>query len=90
MAVLTDYKKDRLKRERERAISGLIIFLSIMVIFGAILFTVIKNKPENARQEKIYENLKSCPKSSVVDCRSGKPFVLYRGQKTDIEREGCK
>jgi hypothetical protein len=68
--------------------SAVIVFISTIVIFAIIIVSAVEQRL-NARNEVIYENLKSCPKSSVVDFRQGEPFVKYQGRKVMIEKEGC-
>ena len=84
------FYKSKHNPDSDKAFSALIISLSIIAIFAIIVFTVIKGKAEEDRLRLIAEHLKSCPKSSTVDYRSGEPFVNYKGIKVMIEREGCK
>ncbi|MFA5340163.1 MAG: hypothetical protein WC332_00155 [Clostridia bacterium] len=88
MTILTEYKKQRIARDRDKFHSAIIIALSVIGIFAVIIVSAVEQRL-NARNEVIYENLKSCPKSSVVDFRQGEPFVNYQGKKIFIEREGC-
>jgi hypothetical protein len=84
------FKKDRRKRERDKAISGIICFVCIFGIMAIVLFFAIEHIRNTRRTTLIAEHLKSCPKSSVVDYRFGEPFVNYKGRKVMIEREECK
>ncbi|MDD5006335.1 MAG: hypothetical protein PHS33_07575 [Candidatus Omnitrophica bacterium] len=88
MTILTEYRKQRIARDRDKFHSAIIIALSVIGIFAVIIIAAVENRL-NARNEVIYENLKSCPKSSVVDFRQGKPFVMVKGKKIMIAREGC-
>ena len=89
MTVLTEYKKQKIARDRDKFWSAVIIFFATVGMFAIIVFAAVENLL-NARNEVIFENLKSCPKSSVVDYRQGEPFVNYQGKKVMIKKEGCE
>ena len=87
--ILSEYKKQRDKRGRDRFFYAVIAFCAVTGIFVILILAAIENRLD-PEQEAIYKNLKSCPKSSVVDYRQGEPFVLYKGEKIMIKREGCE
>ena len=89
MTIISEYKKQRIRRDEDRFWSAVIIFFCTIGIFAIIVFAAIENLL-NARNEVIYENLKTCPKSSVVDYREGEPFVMFKGKKVMIKKEGCE
>jgi hypothetical protein len=89
LAVLTEYKKDRDKRDREQLRNMVIIALCIVGIFATILITMVKTNFKTD-DEIIFQNLKSCPKSSVVDYREGEPFTVYKNKRVYLLKEGCK
>lgn len=86
--IISEYKKQRISRDRDRYHAALIIAISVILLFAIIILAAVENRL-NASNEVIYENLKSCPKSSVVDYRQGEPFVRYKNKKINIAREGC-
>jgi hypothetical protein len=88
MTILTEYRKQRINRDRDRYHAALIVAVSVIGIFAVIIMAAVENRL-NAKNETIYENMKTCPKSSVVDYRQGEPFVKYKGKKILIAREGC-
>ncbi len=88
MTILTEYRKQRIARDRDKFHSAIIIALSVIGIFAVIIIAAVENRL-NARNEVIYKHLKTCPKSAVVDFRQGEPFVKVKGKKILIAREGC-
>ena len=87
--ILGEYKKQKDKRDRNRFFNAVIVFCVVTAIFIILILAAIENRLD-PEQEAIYKNLKTCPKSSVVDYRQGEPFVLYKGEKIMIKREGCE
>ena len=87
MTILTEYKKQRMARDRDKFHSAIIVALSVIGIFAVIIVAAVENRL-NAKNEVIYENMKNC-RNSVVDYRQGEPFVKYKGKKIMIAREGC-
>ena len=89
--ILGEYKKQKDKRDRNRFFNAVIVFCAATAVTGIFIILILAaiEKRLNPEQEVIYKNLKSCPKSSVVDYRQGEPFVLYKGEKIMIKREGC-
>jgi hypothetical protein len=88
--ILTEYKKDRIRRDRDKAVSGIIAFACTVAIFIIVLLCACEHVFGTMKSTAIYKNLQTCPKSSVVDYRQGEPFVMFKGKKIMIEREGCR
>jgi hypothetical protein len=72
-----------------KAISGIICFFCIIGIFAIVLFCCCETWVNNNQQAIIENNLKSCPKSSVVYFTEEEPFVRYKGRKVRIMTETC-
>jgi hypothetical protein len=89
MNYLSEYRKQKTSRDKDKFYSVLIVAVSVILIFAIIILAAVETKLDS-RNEVIYENLKSCPASSVVDYRQGEPVVFYKGRKVNIATEGCK
>lgn len=88
MRIISEYKKQRIARDRDKFWNAVIIFFCTIGIFVVILIAAVENKL-NARNKTIYENMKTCPKSSVVDYRQNESSIMYKGKKRFIAREDC-
>lgn len=92
MTYLSEYKKDKIRRERQRNIDLIIIAVSLLVLFALLIFThkVVNQRTEEAiRLDKIKANLKTCPNRVVYDDKKC-PYVYVKGKKVFLELKGCE
>jgi len=93
MPILSEYRKQKLERERDKFWSAVIVAACIA---GSIIITVVATVYQmrearfRAKLDKIYENMLSCPQGTIIYYRGGEPYVMFKGRKIYIERETCE
>lgn len=86
MYILSEYRKQKLKKIRSRKISIFILITCLIVVTSFATAVVIKvNQPTS--ESIMTENLKTCGKS--VKVVKGH-FAKYNGELIDLYKEGCE